>query len=90
MRIDLLLRSLCLVPTRSQARAACEAGAVLLGGAAVKPSREVRAGDVVQIRRAGKILSVEILEVPERRPSKKEARSCYRVIDASALGEPEA
>lgn len=88
MRIDLLLKALCLVKTRSRGQAGCEAGAVLLNGAAAKPSRAVRAGDIVEIRRGGKALVIEILEVPQRPPSKKDAPACYRVISEAWIETP--
>jgi ribosomal 50S subunit-recycling heat shock protein len=86
MRIDLLLKTLCLVRTRSQGRAGCAAGAVRINGAVVKPSREARAGDIIDIRYPGREIVIELLELPGGQVSKKEAASFYRVIRERTTG----
>jgi ribosome-associated heat shock protein Hsp15 len=80
MRIDSLLKALCLVKTRSLARKGCERGGVRLNGAAVKPSREARAGDIIEVRYPGRSLVIELLELPGGQASRKEAPGYYRVI----------
>ena len=80
MRIDLLLKALCLVKTRSLARKGCESGSVRIGGAQVKPSREAAAGDIIEIRWPGRTLVVELLEVPAGQVPKRDAPKFYRVI----------
>ena len=80
MRLDLLLKALCLVKTRSLARKGCENGSVRIGGAGVKPSREAAAGDIIEIRRPERTLVIELLEVPRGQVPKKEAPRFYRVI----------
>jgi ribosome-associated heat shock protein Hsp15 len=84
MRIDTLLKGLCLVRTRSLARKGCESGGVRLNGAVVKPSREVREGDILEIRRPGRTIAVELLRLPGGQVSKKEAPEYYRVIRDTA------
>lgn len=86
MRIDLLLKALCLVRTRSQGQAGCAAGAVRLNGSVVKPSREARPGDVIEIRYPGREIAIELLELPAKQVSKKEAPSFYRVIRERTTG----
>lgn len=80
MRIDLLLKALCLAKTRSQARKGCDAGRVTLNGARAKPSAEARAGDVVEIRYPRKVLAVEVLETPPGQISRRDAARYYRVL----------
>lgn len=80
MRIDLLLKSLCLVRSRSEGRRACLSGAVRIGGAVVKPSREAARGDVIDIRYPHRELVIELLDVPGRQVPRKECPSWYRVI----------
>lgn len=80
MRIDLLLKALCLAKTRSQARKGCDAGRVTLNGARAKPSAEARAGDVVEIRYPRKVLAVEVLETPAGQISRRDAARYYRVL----------
>lgn len=86
MRIDSLLKTLCLVKTRSLARKGCETGSVRIGGAVVKPSRVVMAGDVIEIRQPGHSLVIEILEMPPGQVSKKNAPGFYRVVRETRTG----
>lgn len=80
MRADLLLKSLCLVRSRSQARKGCEEGFVRIGGRRIKPSAEIHAGDIVEIRYPNRILVVEIREVPPGQVPRKERERFYRVV----------
>jgi ribosomal 50S subunit-recycling heat shock protein len=85
MRIDLLLKSLCLVKTRNQGRKGCESGYVRLNGKAVKPSREIRAGDVIEIRYPRRLLVVELIEVPPGRIARRDRERFIRVIRETPL-----
>jgi ribosomal 50S subunit-recycling heat shock protein len=80
MRADLLLKSLCLVRSRSQGRKGCEGGFVRIGGRRIKPSTEIRAGDIVEIRYPHRTLVIEIVEVPGRQIPCKERERFYRVV----------
>lgn len=80
MRIDLLLKSLCLVKTRNQGRKGCEVGRVKLNGRAAKPSREVQEGDTIEIRYPGKVLVVEIVEMPAGQIPRKDRDRFIKVV----------
>jgi ribosome-associated heat shock protein Hsp15 len=80
MRIDSLLKTLCLVKTRSLARKGCETGSVRINGAVVKPSREAAEGDIVEIRKPGHAIVIEMLEIPSAQVSKKDAPRFYRIV----------
>jgi ribosomal 50S subunit-recycling heat shock protein len=80
MRADLLLKSLCLVKSRSQARRGCEEGFVRVGGRRIKPSAEVRAGDIIEIRYPNRILVVEVQEVPSGQVPRREREQFYRIV----------
>jgi ribosome-associated heat shock protein Hsp15 len=80
MRLDLLLKSLCLVKTRSQGKKGCEAGRIRVNGLNAKPSREMTPGDLVEIRYPGRELLVELLELPEGQVSRKDSERYYRVV----------
>jgi ribosome-associated heat shock protein Hsp15 len=86
MRIDSLLKSLCLVKTRSLARKGCETGNVRINGAVVKPSREAVEGDIIEVRRPGHSIVVELLEIPKGQVSKREAPAHYRVVRETKKG----
>lgn len=80
LRVDVLLHRLCLTRSRSEAKAACEAGAVSLDGRRARPSDAVAAGKRITIRYPARLLEVELLEMPGKSVSKKAARDLYRVL----------
>lgn len=53
VRLDVWLNVACVLPTRSQAKAACEGGKVDVNGARAKPHRELRVGDRVAVTMPG-------------------------------------
>ncbi|HEY5133938.1 MAG TPA: S4 domain-containing protein [Candidatus Krumholzibacteriaceae bacterium] len=85
MRIDLLLKALCLTKTRSQAHKGCEAGCISINGRKAKPSAEVRAGDVVEIRYPRRVMAVEIVDVPAAQVSRKDCGRFYRLLRESPM-----
>ena len=50
-RIDKWLWAMRVFKTRSIATDACKKGRVMMGGVAVKPSRSVKVGDVIDVRK---------------------------------------
>ncbi len=71
VRIDKWLWSVRLFKTRSDAAEACKSNRVLIDGKPIKPSREVRVGEVVSIRKMPVVYSFRILElVANRQPAK--------------------
>jgi ribosomal 50S subunit-recycling heat shock protein len=85
MRVDLLLKSLCLVKTRNQGRKGCEAGCISVNGRTAKASTEVRPGDIIEIRHPRKIMAVEITAVPDGQVARKECDRFYRVVRETAI-----
>ena len=59
--MDVLLHRLCLTRSRSEAKAACEAGAVLLDGKPARPSDAVPPGRRIEVRYPSRTLEVELL-----------------------------
>ncbi|HET7321958.1 MAG TPA: S4 domain-containing protein [Longimicrobiaceae bacterium] len=80
LRVDVLLHRLCLTRSRSEAKAACDSGAVLVAGRAAKASQEVAAGAQVTIRYPRRTLEIAIDRLPPKSTSKKSAREMYRVL----------
>ncbi|HQP81227.1 MAG TPA: RNA-binding S4 domain-containing protein [Paludibacteraceae bacterium] len=71
VRIDKWLWAVRLFKTRSLAAEACKKGKVLIQGQAVKPSRMVSVGDVVQIKRAPVLFSFKVLALTQNRMNAK-------------------
>ena len=80
MRLDLVLKFLCLAKSRSAAKALCDDGDVRINGAVARAASVVHAGDIVAIRAPERSLAVEILEVPGKQTSKADAPRHYRVV----------
>ncbi len=80
MRVDLLLKALCLVKTRNQGRKGCEAGCISVNGRSAKPSSEVRAGDVVEIRYPRKTMAIEVVEEPAGQVARRDCARYFRVL----------
>ncbi|HSG29380.1 MAG TPA: S4 domain-containing protein [Candidatus Krumholzibacterium sp.] len=85
MRIDLLLKNLCLVKTRGMARKGLETGSVKLNGIETKPSREVSEGDVIEIRYPDRVLVIELTAIPAGQVSKSGRTGYFRIIREKPL-----
>ncbi len=70
-RIDKWLWAARIYKTRSMATAACKKGQVSIGGAQVKPSRMVKAGETVDVRKPPVTYSFKVLQAIEKRVGAK-------------------
>ena len=70
-RIDKWLWAARIFKTRSIAAAACKKGQVSMNGTQLKPSRTVREGDVVSVRKPPVTYSFRVLQPIERRVGAK-------------------
>lgn len=71
VRIDKWLWAVRLYKTRSLATEDCGKGRVMIDGISVKASREVRIGDIIQIRKPPIVRSYEVLNLSEKRMAAK-------------------
>ncbi len=71
VRIDKWLWAVRLFKTRSIAAEACKSGKVIIGSTAVKPSRNVKVGDIVCIKRNPILFSFKVLALSENRMNAK-------------------
>lgn len=71
IRIDKWLWAVRQYKTRTQATEACDQGRIHIGGQAVKPSRLVKEGDEISVRRTGITRILKVLKVTENRLSAK-------------------
>ena len=71
VRIDKWMWAVRLFKTRSIAADACKKGRVMIQGSNVKPSRMLKVGDVVQIKRPPVVYSFKVLALSENRMGAK-------------------
>jgi len=70
-RIDKYLFAVRLFKTRSLASEECRKGKVTIGGMNVKPSRELKVGETIQLRRPPITRSYKVLALTENRMAAK-------------------
>jgi ribosome-associated heat shock protein Hsp15 len=88
VRLDVALHRLCLTRSRSEAKAACEAGAVTLAGRPARPADSVATGSRIAIRTPSRLLEVELASLPGKNVSKRDARELYHVLRDERLHDP--
>ena len=70
-RIDKYVWSVRLFKTRSQASSACKAGRVLLNDQPAKPAKEIKAGDIITLKRPPLEFRYKVLEPIQNRVGAK-------------------
>ncbi len=83
VRMDKWLWAARFFKTRSLARRACELGRVRSNGQPAKAAREVRAGDLLQVKNDSGDFEVEVLALSEMRGPAPVAQTLYRETEAS-------
>lgn len=82
VRIDRVLCNLRFTRTRSLAARLAGEGHLRRNGARVtRPSQDVTVGDVLTVPLGRTVRLIEVLALPERRGSARDARACYRTLD---------
>lgn len=71
IRIDKWLWAVRIFKTRTIATEACKKGRVSIGGVAVKPSRTIKVGDVIDVRKPPVTYSFRVLDLAENRMGAK-------------------
>lgn len=64
MRLDKFLKVSRVIKRRTVANDAADAGRIAVNGKIVKPSYEVKIGDIVEIKFGDKVSRFEILKIP--------------------------
>ena len=83
VRMDKWLWAARFFKTRALARRACELGRIGSNGRRAKASREVRVGDLLQVKNGGGDFQVEVLVLSEMRGPAAVAQTLYRETEAS-------
>ena len=65
MRLDKFLKVSRVIKRRTVANEAADNGRVVVNGKVVKPSYDVKVGDVVEIKFGDKISKFEIIKIPQ-------------------------
>ena len=83
VRTDKWLWAARFFKTRSLAARACELGRIKSNGQEVKASREVRVGDLLQVKNDGDEFQIQVLLLSEVRGPASAAQALYRETEAS-------
>jgi ribosome-associated heat shock protein Hsp15 len=83
IRIDKWLWAARFFKTRALASKACELGRIHSNSVQAKPAREVRVGDMLQVKNEGGEFQVEVLELSQMRGPAAVAQTLYRETEAS-------
>ena len=67
VRIDKWLWAMRIFKTRTVATEACKKGRVLMGGVAVKPSRTIKEGDIINVRKPPVTYSIRVKALAQNR-----------------------
>lgn len=67
VRIDKYIWAIRLFKTRSEATEACNGNKVQLNGAPVKPSKAIKAGDTISVRKGVALYTYKVLQPAEQR-----------------------
>ena len=67
MRADVYLHHIRIFKTRSLSTQACTKGNVKLAGAVIKPARDLKAGDLLEVARGDLTFVLRVLDFPEHR-----------------------
>ena len=65
MRLDKFLKISRVIKRRTVANEAADSGRISVNGKVVKPSYEVKIGDIVEIKFGDKVSKFEILQIPK-------------------------
>lgn len=67
VRIDKWMWAVRIFKTRTVASEACKKGRVMIAGVAVKPSRNIRVGEIIEVRKPPITFSFKVLEMADKR-----------------------
>jgi len=77
LRIDKYLSSVNLVKRRTIAQDMVKSGVVYINAVAAKPSKEVKVGDIIEIRYLKGVKKYKVLKIPTTKTIPKSAKDEY-------------
>jgi ribosome-associated heat shock protein Hsp15 len=81
MRLDKFLSVARIFKSRSLAGEAISSGMVFVDGLPAKSSKEISAGSIIEVSTPLFFRKIEVLAIPGRNISRKEASSLYKMMD---------
>jgi ribosomal 50S subunit-recycling heat shock protein len=87
LRIDLFLKKVCIVKSRSAAARLCEEEKITINGRPAKSSKDVKPDDVVSVILVPQELTFSIVALPEGNVSKAQAPSFYKITSSKRTPE---
>lgn len=78
IRADKWLWAVRVFKTRTQATDACNAGKVKIEGNSIKPSRSIKVGETINIRKGPLTIIYQVEKIIEKRVSATLAAECYK------------
>ncbi|MDQ3131578.1 MAG: RNA-binding S4 domain-containing protein [Acidobacteriota bacterium] len=80
MRLDLFLKTSRLIVRRSLAQEFCDAGLIKVNGLTAKSSKEIKAGDEMEINRRNRSTILKVLQIPAKKQiSRDDAANLYEI-----------
>ncbi len=85
LRADKYLHQVRLFKTRSLATQACDKGHVKLSGNSIKPARELRAGDVLTVKRSELEMEIKVTALPLSRVGAPLVKDFFEDLTSAAV-----
>ena len=80
MRLDKFLKVSRLIKRRTVANTVSESGRVFVNGNPVKPAKQLKENDILEIEYANSTLKVRVVKIPAGNVSVQEAETLYEKI----------
>ena len=77
MRLDKFLKVSRIIKRRTVANEAADGGRISVNGKVVKPSYEVKIGDIIEIKFGDNISKFEIIQIPK---TQNTIQGCYKIL----------
>jgi ribosomal 50S subunit-recycling heat shock protein len=77
LRIDKFLNTVNIVKRRSLAEDMCKSGVVKINDKVVKPAKDVKVGDIIEITYLEKVKKFQVLKIPTTKTLPKSAKDEY-------------
>ena len=77
MRVDKFLNSVNITKRRAVSEDMCKSGVVSINGKVAKPAKDVKVGDVIEIKYLDKTFAYEVLQIPTTKSIPKSKKDEY-------------